>query len=381
MAFTVCMASTTLPTPLYVLYSMRFGFRPLTVTILFAVYAIGVVATLAVLGRLSDAIGRLPVLLTAVGISVAGSLLLAAAPGLAILLAGRVVSGLAAGLMSGAGTAAVIDLFPPARRGAGGAVAVAANTGGLAAGTLVAGIAAEVGPRPLVTPYLLQAGAGLLAALALAVVARQTGALARPARSRFQISRLRVPPEIRASFARAVLAGGSGFAVTGVLTAVSSLFLATTLHVSNHALAGAVVALVFAAMAAGQLATRRADSHAVMRAGCAGLFAATVVLLLALLLASLAALLIAGVGLGLAEGACLNAGIATTVERVPPAQRGEVSSSYFAGLYVFLAVPAIGVGLLTARIGLIPAGATFCAVVMVLTAVTAWLEHRVGAPR
>ena len=72
------MAGTTLPTPLYEIYARRFGFQPLTVTVLFAVYAAGVVLSLSVLGRLSDVIGRRPVLLSATALSVVAALLFGA---------------------------------------------------------------------------------------------------------------------------------------------------------------------------------------------------------------------------------------------------------------------------------------------------------------
>ncbi|HUD76858.1 MAG TPA: MFS transporter [Streptosporangiaceae bacterium] len=377
-AFTICMAGTTLSTPLYDIYSRRYGFQTVTITILFAVYAIGVVATLTVFGRLSDAVGRRPVLLAAVGISAAGSLILAFAPGLSLLLVGRVVSGLAAGLMSGTGTAAVIDLFPSERRGPGATVAVAANTGGLALGTLLAGILAEVAPKPLITPYLVQAGLAVLAGLWLLLAAGRlsTAAAAAPGGRRFRLGRLRIPAEIRAPFIRAVLAAGAGFAVLGVLTSVSSVFLATILHIDNHALAGGVVALAFAFMAVGQLAARRAEPQAALLAGCGGLCVAAAILLLSLTLHSLAALVIAAIVLGIAEGSCLNAGIASTVERVPPDLRGEVSSSYFAGLYIFLALPAIGVGVLSAHTGLVEAGVIFCAVVIALAAIVGASQGR-----
>jgi MFS family permease len=379
-AFTICMAGTTLSTPLYDIYSRRYGFQTVTITILFAVYAIGVVATLTVFGRLSDAVGRRPVLLAAVGISAAGSLILAFAPGLSLLLAGRVVSGLAAGLMSGTGTAAVIDLFPSERRAPGATVAVAANTGGLALGTLLAGILAEVAPKPLITPYLVQAGLAVLAGLWLLLASGRLStagtAGTAPGGRRFRLGRLRIPAEIRAPFIRAVLAAGAGFAVLGVLTSVSSVFLATILHIDNHALAGGVVALAFAFMAVGQLAARRAEPQAAMLAGCGGLCAAAAILLLSLTLHSLAALVIAAIVLGIAEGSCLNAGIASTVERVPPDLRGEVSSSYFAGLYIFLALPAIGVGVLSAHTGLVEAGVIFCAVVIALAAIVGASQGR-----
>jgi hypothetical protein len=257
-------------------------------------------------------------------------------------------------------------------------VAVAANTGGLALGTLLAGILAEVAPKPLITPYLVQAGLAVLAGLWLLLAAGRlsTAAAAAPGGRRFRLGRLRIPAEIRAPFIRAVLAAGAGFAVLGVLTSVSSVFLATILHIDNHALAGGVVALAFAFMAVGQLAARRAEPQAALLAGCGGLCVAAAILLLSLTLHSLAALVIAAIVLGIAEGSCLNAGIASTVERVPPDLRGEVSSSYFAGLYIFLALPAIGVGVLSAHTGLVEAGVIFCAVVIALAAIVGASQGR-----
>lgn len=58
-AFAVAMLGTTLPTPLYELYRQRFGFSELTITVIFASYATGVIAALLVFGRLSDATAAL----------------------------------------------------------------------------------------------------------------------------------------------------------------------------------------------------------------------------------------------------------------------------------------------------------------------------------
>ncbi|WP_432841975.1 MFS transporter [Dactylosporangium sp. CA-092794] len=376
-AFLVTMMGTTLPTPLYAIYAGRLDFTDLTVTVLFAVYALGVVATLTLFGRLSDDLGRRPVLMIALGLALLSAVLFLLPPSLPLLIVARVISGLSAGLMSGAGTAAVIDLFAPERRAVAGRLAVAANTGGLGLGTLFSGVVADLVAAPLFVPYAVYAGLTLAAFAGLwafAPAAPASGAATRSVRAH----RLRVPAGVRAAFVRAVLAAGTGFAVTGVLTAVSALFLAESLRLRAHSLAGGVVALAFAGMAAGQLLARRMRPRAALLAGCAGLVLAAGCLALALAATRLTPLLLAAAVLGVSGGLCLNAGIATTVERVPPAHRGEVSSSFFAGLYGMLAVPAVGVGVLAEHTGLRTAGLVFTAVVAVLAAAI-WLLER-GRP-
>jgi MFS family permease len=237
-------------------------------------------------------------------------------------------------------------------------------------------VLADLASHPLVTPYLVQAVLGALACIGLLVAGHRGSAT-----GRLRISGLRVPADLRGNFVRAVLSGGAAFAVTGVLTSVSALFLVTVLHDSSHILAGSVVAIVFICMAGGQLAARRTTPHQAMLAGCAGLALAGFVLLLALTLHSLAALLIAAVALGAAGGMCLNAGVATTVGKVREDERGGVSSAYFAGLYVFLACPAIGVGLIAAQTSLITAGVILCVVVIALAIAIAGFEFSGGDRR
>src|SRR5262249_14164030 len=67
-------ASAT-PTPLYRSYSVRWHFSPLTLTLIYATYAFGVLASLLLAGPVSDDVGRRPVLLAALGALMASSVL------------------------------------------------------------------------------------------------------------------------------------------------------------------------------------------------------------------------------------------------------------------------------------------------------------------
>src|SRR5260221_13134418 len=132
------LAGSSAPTPLYPLYMAQWGLRPLTITVIFGIYALAVLLALLVAGRLSDHLGRRPVLLTAALAQAATMVLFATATSLAGLLFARVVQGLTTGAAIGAVGAAMIDL-DKARGTVANAVAPPFGTalGGILAGVLV----------------------------------------------------------------------------------------------------------------------------------------------------------------------------------------------------------------------------------------------------
>src|SRR5579872_1062553 len=75
------LAASAAPTPLYATYARAWGFTPVTTTIVFGVYAVAVLAALLALGRLSDYLGRRPVLLAALAVQVASLLVFTTATG------------------------------------------------------------------------------------------------------------------------------------------------------------------------------------------------------------------------------------------------------------------------------------------------------------
>ena len=57
------LAASAAPTSLYAVYQARWGFSPITTTVVFGIYALSVLAALLTLGKLSDHVGRRPVLI------------------------------------------------------------------------------------------------------------------------------------------------------------------------------------------------------------------------------------------------------------------------------------------------------------------------------
>lgn len=365
-SFVVTMLGTTLPTPLYPIYQERLGFSGLVVTIVFAAYAVGVVAALLLLGRLSDQIGRRPVLLGGLALSALSVVAFLAPWGLTGLFVGRVVSGLSAGIFTGTATATLLDLVPAERRPRAGLVGAAVNMGGLGLGPVVAGVLSEYAPGPLVLPYVVSAALLVPGAVGIALMAepveQRTRASLRP-------QRLRVPAEARPVFVRAVIAGFAGFAVLGLFTAVSPSFLSQVIGVRNHAVEGLVVFSLLAASTVGQVLSARLGERRALLGGSAVLGVGALGIATALLLASLPVLVVGAVVAGLGQGASFRAGLVAVGAASPPAQRAEVSSSFFVVVYVALSVPVIGVGAAAGAVGLTAAGVGFSVVVAVLAAI------------
>lgn len=108
----LCLFASVVPSPLYHLYAVTWHFSPLTLTLIYATYAFGVLAALLLAGRVSDQIGRRPVLLAALGALMVAWLLFIAARSPAWLFAARGVQGLATGTALSAASAALLDLHP-----------------------------------------------------------------------------------------------------------------------------------------------------------------------------------------------------------------------------------------------------------------------------
>lgn len=361
-AFTVVMASTTIPTPLYALYSAELDFGVLTTTIIFAVYAAGVIAALITFGRWSDVVGRRPLLLAGIGLSLASALVFVTAGPVWQLMVGRVLSGLAAGIYAGTATAAVIELAPPEWRHRAPAVATAANIGGLGLGPLMTGLLAEYGPSPLHTPFVVDL-------ILLAVAGVGTWFITEPVKvtaGRLSIQPLAVPDGLRGVFLRTSIAAAAGFAVLGSFSAVAPAFLSEMLGVHNHAVVGGLVAAVFVCSAASQLAGRTIATERALIAGCAILVAGMLVLIGALASRSIWLMIIGAVVVGVGQGLSFSKGLAALVEAAPSDKRAEVTSAYFVVAYLAISFPVVGQGIAATEWGLYTAGMTLNIVVAVL---------------
>ncbi|WP_405576041.1 MFS transporter [Streptomyces sp. NBC_01167] len=369
------MAGTTLPTPLYGLYQEEIGFSELIVTVVFAVYAFGVIGVLLLAGNISDTVGRRPVLLCGLVLAALSAVCFLAESGLPLLFLGRFLSGLSAGLFTGAATAFVMECAPPGKEGRAAFASTAANMGGLGCGPLLAGVLAEYAPWPLKLPFLVHLA---LVAVSFAVLWFLPETVREPKPLRVVRPQWpSLPPQVRALFVPAGLAAFVGFSLLGVFTSVSPAFLAQSLGVENHAVVGLIVFLAFFASTVGQLLVPRLGVARALPAGCFTLVAGLALLAGALAWDLLALVVLSALVGGAGQGLALRGAVASVASAAPEEHRAGVISSLFVVAYTGISIPVIGIGVLAEPLGLEDAGLVFiCCMVLLAGSAGIYLLRR-----
>lgn len=371
------LAASAAPTPLYVVYQDEWGFSETTLTLVFAVYVFGLLAALLVLGRLSDHVGRRPVIAASIALEMVGMGLFVVAGGVGVLALARVVQGVATGMAMTSMGATLVDLDPPDRPGLAGVVSGLAPIGGLAVGALAAGALVEYGPWATHLVYVL-IFAGLLAAAVVAVRMPET-AIRRPGARASLRPRLGVPPRLRAEMLALVPVLIASWALGGLYLSLGPSVAAQVFDLPSHVIGGLVVTLLCGTGALTIYLLRAWPSERAL-ALAAGVLVAGLGVTLAGLLVELAVLaglgtVIAGVGFGASAR-----GTFGTIARIAlPEERGGLFAVFYVVSYLAFSLPALAAGLASASAGLRPTAIVYGAGVLVLSLAAIWAQRRLQA--
>ena len=361
------------PSPLYGTYRELWGFSPLVLTLVYATYAFGVLTTLILAGRLSDEVGRRPVLLVALGTLMLTTVVFMAAGSVEWLFVARALQGLATGLALGAASAAMLDLHPRRDPAAVGLANGVLSAGGLGLGMLASSALVELLPAPRVLPYVL-----LLILFSVAFA----GALLMPepveARSapRLTPQRPSIPAPVRRAFLLAALAVISSWSIGGLFFSLGPQLSATLFDSTDHLVAGVGVFLLAGSGSIAQLAFGRSVPWAGAAGGSVAL-ALGMLILVAAVAAGSPALYVAGSVLGGAGfGVAFLGALRALSAAIPPAQRAEVMSAFYVVAYASISLPAILAGVLVTPLGLDTTFELFGGVVAALALVVAFEAWR-----
>jgi predicted MFS family arabinose efflux permease len=341
-------ASAT-PSPLYETYSRLWGFSPVVLTLVYATYAIGVLAALLLAGRASDEAGRRPVLVTALGALIGASLLFMLAESVLWLFVARAVQGLATGLVLGTASAGLLDFHPRQDPEGVGLTNGVVSAAGLGLGALVSSALVQLLPAPRLLPYVLLL---VLFAVALVGVLLMPEPVASRSQLRLTPQRPHVPASVRGPFVVAVLAVTSAYSIGGLFFALGPQLAGQVFETGNHVVTGISLFLLTGVGALAQLAYGRRAAWLAVAIGSVALAAGVALIALSASEDSAAPLLIGSVIGGAGFGLAFLGALRNLSAAIPPDQRAGVMSAFFVAGYTSLSVPAVLAGLAVRPLGL-----------------------------
>ena len=361
------LAASGVPSPLYRVYQEEFGFSSGVMTTVFGVYALALLASLLVVGGLSDHVGRRPVLVGAFVLEAASMALFLFSDGVGWLLAARVVQGLATGALTSTLGAALLDLQHRDRPLA-AFINSASPSLGLSIGAVGAGLFVQFVPSPtewvfgFLTAVCLVAAAGIY--LLPESSPRAPGALAslRP--------RVHVPPENRLAFVVALPIVAACWSIGGLYAALGPSLVAEVFGIENHLVGGLLILALNGTGIIGSLAMRTSRPERALLVG-ALVFAVGVAGTVGALFTTWAPLLFASSVLsGFGFGASFLGAIATITAGVAPHHRAGLMASVFVVGYLGFSLPSVAAGIAVDTFGLLRTAEVY-GVVVVLVALVA----------
>lgn len=368
----VSLASSAVPSPIYPVYAAEWHLTPLMLTAVFAIYVAGLLVSLLVAGRLSDHVGRKPVLVVG-GLGLTVSLgLFAVAHGFGALVLDRVVQGVSVGLLIGALGAALIDNSLERHPALAGVLNGAVPPIALATGALSSGALVEWGPAPEQFVYLLFGALLVLMLVALVVVPEQV--TRRPGALRSLRPTVSVPRSSRRLFRSVAGSLIASWALGGLFLSLVPSALGAVFGIGNHFAAGALIAVVTGVGAVTGIATQRLDARIGVLVGLVALVLGPIVTIGFVFAHSLPGLVVGSAIAGVGFGAGFQAPLRMLLATAAPTHRAGLLSTIYVVSYLAFGVPAVIGGLLEPTVGLVPVLAGYGAFIVLAAGVALVLQ-------
>lgn len=355
-------ASGAAPTPLYHHYQETLGVPPATLSMIFAAYALSLLAALLTAGSLSDHLGRRPVIGGALLLNMLALAMFMSAQSAFALIAARAVQGFATGVAMTALGAAILDTD----RNRGPVVNSVTGFAGLSIGSVLSGLLVSFAPDPTRLIYIVLLAVSLAEALVLVLLPEtstpRSGALAslRP--------HVHVPMRARRALAMVTPVNVAFWALGGFYFSLMPSLVAIATGATLPIVGALVVAAFTASGAASVLSLRNSPAFRLLEGGIVALVSGVSVTLGGVGMASVGLMLLGTVVSGAGFGAAFSGAMRTVMPQVGPHERAGLLSAFYLESYLAFALPALLLGLVAPSVGLGLAAYVYGAAVILLAA-------------
>jgi MFS family permease len=375
LAFTSLYLAAGALTPLLVVYRSQWGFPASLLTVAFAVYAVGFLAAALTLGSLSDHLGRRPVLIGALIVQLASNLMFLFAPDIGWVIAGRIVQGVVSGAATAAFTAVLVELAPAHRKWIGPILGSVGLTGGLAVGSLLAGLAIQLTPSANTITFVVLSVLTIVGGLAVLAspetINRGPGAL------RSMIPRVTIPSGARTEFLAAAPVVAAVWMLAGLSGGLAPSMVHSVFHLDSGLLDGLAGFIAPAVSVVIGLSFAGVRPRAAITAGIYASVIGALGIIAGAAAGNLATMFIGQAVAGLGFGAAFTGALRLIIPLVAADQRAGVVAGIYVVSYLGLGVPVVIAGQLTDVIGVVTTVGWYSAVVVLLALLSLGAQQRI----
>ncbi|MHB1676716.1 MAG: MFS transporter [Sulfuriferula sp.] len=371
-AILALMIGTNLPSPLYQIYMQKWGFSSSTLTEIFACYAFFLIPSLLIFGRLTDRIGRKPIIVIGLLLAALGMILFIAAQDVSMLIAARAIQGIAVGAISGAATAALTELHPTRNRRSAALVTTLATAGGTAAGPLLTGFIAEYAGHALKAPFYTELFLLVPAVIAIALMPESVdkATLASPAmRSDIQIETLLDPRLFYIASAAAFVA----WSVAALFMSLMPSYVSQLLGFRSLLIGGGTIFVMLMLSVVAQLVLRGIAPKRNIRFGLLFLSIGLCALVYSMIIKSIVLFGLGTILCGLGHGMTFGGATVLVNMLATPVARGRVLSLYYVIIYLGVGIPIILTGMLAAHGNLRYSVSVFTGIIVIVSLILGML--------
>ncbi|CBV41349.1 MFS transporter [Halomonas elongata] len=342
------LAASGVPTPLYPLYQSSWHFSTPMLTLAFALYMFTLLLALLTTGKLSEYMGRRPVILIGLVIEIASMLCFLVAHDLTILLVARALQGLATGIATSALGAAIIDTDH--RRGP--VLASVAPLVGMGLGALCSGVLVDLAPYPMRLGFILMTAIFIWQLIGLRgtreSVSPRSGALAslRPT--------ARIPAPVRPTFLRVIPACIASWSLGGFSLSLGPVLARQVSGIETSMIGGAMVSLLSMMGAVGVWNLRRQKTRRILLLSSILLPLGVSIVLLGVATHSILTLLIGFAIAGPGFGGGFMGAMRAIMPLAPDGGRASLMAVLYVVSYLSASLPAMVAGNATQHFGLEP---------------------------
>ncbi|MCW8122453.1 MFS transporter [Streptomyces anthocyanicus] len=361
-------------TPLLVTYKEQWHFEPSMLNVAFAVYALGFLVAVLTLGSLSDHLGRRPVLIGSLIVQVASNFLFLLAPDISWVIIGRIVQGIASGAATSAFTAALVEIAPEDKKRLGTILGSVSLTGGLAAGSLLAGLAIQITRSAntiiFIALIVLTVVGGLVVVASRETVTRSAGAL------RSIVPRVSIPPAVRKEFIAAAPVVAAVWMLAGLSGGLAPNMVRSVFHLESGLLNGIAGFVAPAVAAFIGLSFARVNSRRAMSIGIYASIIGAVGIISGVFAGSLAIMITGQAIAGVGFGASFTAALRLIFPLAEPYQRAGVVAAIYLVSYLAFGLPIVVEGQLVEPLGEIPAVVCYTTLTIILAFISLVAQAR-----